>query len=422
MASISFLYRSKKSSSHLTVRLAIRIDGKVKSIYSRTPILVDKNIWDAYGSNKTVRDVDRKNEIQRLKDSITELESHLNDDLSRLDLTKVDVQWAENNRDLLKNAVASFYRPAAPDVPRGLTDYFQYYLDARKAEISDAVRKKYSAVKNKLERFQDAEAVQFEISEVNENFKKRFAAYCREQNYAANTVQRDLKYIKTVCRHAHGEGVELHPQLDGLRLPKEKVPKVYLTFQEIEKIEELDNLKPYQENARDWLVISCYTGQRVSDFMRFTKAMLREQDGRTYIDFIQTKTNKKMTVLLHGKVMEILEKRGGDFPSRISDQRYNEYIKEVCQLAEIDSPTYGKKQVNIAEEGKKSIIRKVSGTFPKWELVTSHIGRRSYATNFYGTIPTSLLMYVTGHATEAMFREYIGKGNEDHSAQLANYY
>ena len=60
--------------------------------------------------------------------------------------------------------------------------------------------------------------------------------------------------------------------------------------------------------------------------------------------------------------------------------------------------------------------------YSKNELVTSHIGRRSFATNNYGKIPTPLLMSATGHTTEKMFLEYIGKTETDRAMQLAEYF
>ena len=55
-------------------------------------------------------------------------------------------------------------------------------------------------------------------------------------------------------------------------------------------------------------------------------------------------------------------------------------------------------------------------------ISTSHIGRRSFATNNYGTIPTALLIGVTGHSTETMFLEYIGKTDTQKAIQLADYF
>ena len=67
-------------------------------------------------------------------------------------------------------------------------------------------------------------------------------------------------------------------------------------------------------------------------------------------------------------------------------------------------------------------MRKVSGVYPKYELVSSHIGRRSLASNFYGKIPTSYLIYITGHGSEAQFLNYIGKSNKDLALEIGNYF
>src|SRR5690606_34592032 len=117
-------------------------------------------------------------------------------------------------------------------------------------------------------------------------------------------------------------GLETHQQLDSLRLDRAKVEKTYLTFSELEQIENISNdeLTDSLDNAKDWLIISCYTGQRVSDFMRFTDEQIRIENGKHLIEFTQKKTGKNMTVPLHPKVLQILEKRNGKFPYVISDQ------------------------------------------------------------------------------------------------------
>ena len=133
------------------------------------------------------------------------------------------------------------------------------------------------------------------------------------------------------------------------------------------------------------------------------------------IEFTQVKTDKIMTIPLHSKIIEIMKKYEGNFPRKISDQRYNEHIKKVCEKAKINTPTHG----TLFDHDKKE---KVTKDYPKHLLVSSHIGRRSFATNNYGKIPTSFLMYITGHTTEAMFLTYIGKSNKDIAMELTNYF
>ena len=241
--------------------------------------------------------------------------------------------------------------------------------------------------------------------------------------YALGTIQRAFVWIKTFCKHAKFVGVKTHHQLDGLNIKRpEKTEKIYLTFEDLTKIENIskNQLTDSLENAKDWLIISCYTGQRVSDFMRFTNEQIRIEEGKHLIEFTQKKTDKNMTVPLHNKVLEILKKRKGKFPYKISDQKYNDFIKTVCELAKINESIKGSKLLET-KKGSKT-FRKQSGTFKKYELVTSHIGRRSFATNFYGTIPTTFLIYITGHSTESMFLNYIGKSNKDLALEITKYF
>ena len=66
--------------------------------------------------------------------------------------------------------------------------------------------------------------------------------------------------------------------------------------------------------------------------------------------------------------------------------------------------------------------RKVEGKYEKWKLITSHVCRRSFATNQYGILPTPLIMQITGHSTEKMFLNYIGKNSYDYAKQIAQFY
>ena len=143
--------------------------------------------------------------------------------------------------------------------------------------------------------------------------------------------------------------------------------------------------------------------------------MIRTEKNISLIEFRQIKTGKLMAIPLSSAVKKILAKRKGEFPKYVSSQDYNIYIKTICKTAGLTELVKGSK-IN------KDILRKESGHFPKFELVTSHIGRRSFATNFYGVIPTPLLMNATGHTTEKSFLEYIGKTETEMAKHLAFYF
>jgi integrase len=144
-----------------------------------------------------------------------------------------------------------------------------------------------------------------------------------------------------------------------------------------------------------------------------------DDEGQKYIQFTQKKTGARMQIPLLQKVKGILFKRQGEFPRKISDVNLNLYIKEVCKIAGIDEMVYNGKVMTIVRDDKSKITRKVFGEFPKYELVTSHIGRKSFASNFYEKIPITYLLNFTGHTTERQLLTYINKTDAEKAKSTA---
>ena len=130
--------------------------------------------------------------------------------------------------------------------------------------------------------------------------------------------------------------------------------------------------------------------------------------GQKFIRYTQSKTGKQVDIPIHKDVESIIERLGG-FPRPISDQRFNQWIKDVCKSdsVKLNELVHGTKQNN------KTHLKEV-GTFEKWELIRSHTCRRSFATNHYNKLSNKLIMAVTGHATERMLLNYIGETEHDH--------
>ena len=416
MATVNFLYRSTKDKANLVLRLLYRFDDNDLVFGAKTKFEVSKHYWTKQHKKKS-KDIDITNQQTETNTELNKIENHV---LKAFNSVSPDTI----NKDWLQTQINNYYEPPKQTVsaPTNLIDYIDFYIKYRKHELKETSNKKFNVIKNKLQRFETYRKKQILIKDINDSFKNEFISYQKKEKYSQNTMQRELVFIKTFCKHARFLGLETHSQLDSLRVDRAKVEKIYLTPNDLIKIENISKKKLSEslDNAKDWLIISCYTGQRISDFMRFTHEQIRLEDGKHLIEFTQKKTAKNMTVPLHGKVLEILNKRNGNFPYKISDQKYNDYIKDVCELAELNELVKGSKLVET--EPKSRMFRKKTATYKKWQLVTSHIGRRSFATNFYGKIPTTYLIYVTGHSTEAMFLNYIGKSNKDLAMEMTKYF
>ena len=157
-------------------------------------------------------------------------------------------------------------------------------------------------------------------------------------------------------------------------------------------------------------MIGLCIGQRVSDLLKLSSDNLRKAPAGLYIDIIQRKTKKPVTVgVVDPLVIKILLH---EFPEKTSQVVFNKQIKVLCKMAGIDEVVSGFK--NNPRTRRKEIVKA-----PKYEFVTSHIMRRSFASNYYGKIETPLLMNITGHSKESTFLTYIGTHqNKDALADL----
>ena len=410
MASIYLLIQSKKSPSVIYIRLR---DGRTLDIKAKTNYHIDPINWDdaeQRPTKKALKDID----IANLDTDLSTLKNDLLKEYNRSKGNKViDAQWLKD-----------FINPPQEQEkhPDKLVDYIDTFIEFKKADVKSSTVTKCNVIKHLLMRYEKETKTTLYIRDIDAKFKMDFEKYCIKVGYAPNTTARNIRFIKTFCRHAKANGVETHYQLDSIKAKYHKVENIYLDEKEIAAIEKIESKKLTEglENARDWLLISCYCGQRVSDFLRFDKSMIRYEKNKAgelkpLIEFTQVKTEKIMTIPLHKKIIEIMKKYDGNFPRKISDQKYNEHIKKVCEAAEINQPTHG----TLFDH---KIKEKVTKDYPKHLMVSSHIGRRSFASNNYGKIPTSFLMYITGHTTEAMFLTYIGKSNKDIAMELTNYF
>lgn len=121
--------------------------------------------------------------------------------------------------------------------------------------------------------------------------------------------------------------------------------------------------------------------------------------GGLYLDLVQQKTQKEITEgIIHPYVVDLLQNH---FPYPIPHARFNRYMKAVLKAAGIHQKIYAARY-----EGKSK--RKIYGIYPKYQVMSSHDQRSSFATNFFGKIPTPILMQMTGHTKESTFLQYIG--------------
>ncbi len=407
MATLKFTVRGTSNPSTIYARFT---DGRKLHIIAKTDFLINPEFWDEVKSTPK----QKANNPDKL---------NLGIELGKLN-TKIFQEYEKDkgtgiqfNKEWLELVIAKFKNPLLEQKTEYLKDLIEAYQTEMKTKANSKTGKpiakltivNYNTLLARLKKFEEHKKKRYLISEVDLTFKADFIKFeSNNLSLSQNSIAKDIRQLKTVCLDASDKGFIISEQVRSRKfyLKEEETLFVTITESEIELIKKFKGAD-YLENARDWLIIGCWTGCRVSDLMQLTNDNIQiTTKGQKFIRYTQSKTNKQVDIPIHSDVNEILE-RLGNFPRPISDQRFNEWIKIVCRESGLVQEVHGTRQ-------NPESHRKEVGTFQKWELVKSHSCRRSFATNHYNKLPNKLIMAVTGHSTEKMLLNYIGETENDH--------
>ena len=406
MATINFLYRSNKPEAKLILRLLFRFEGTDYVIAENTKISVTNEYWTKYHKAQRISDLKILNTRTEVRNEISKISSYILKEFDKCNPKHINKKW-------LTIIINDFYNPKneAEGVPNELFKYFDYYMTSNK-QLKVGTKKKIKVISGYVERYEKALKQPLLIKDINLKFKLNFENYMISENYDVNTISVAFKNIRMMCNDAKKNGIETSYQLPNVKTPYNPPHDIYLTDAEILRIKEL-KLSGTAENVRDWLLIACYSAQRISDFMRFNIDMVTKDEETYILEFTQEKTETDMAIPLSPEFIEVLNKRNFNFPKAMPHQTFNRLVKDVCFDAGI---------TEVVEGSKKIDNRQVKGMYPKYELVSAHIGRRTFATLFWGIYSISELTYITGHSTEKSFSVYMKKGNREIALSIAKKY
>ncbi|MFE3866942.1 phage integrase SAM-like domain-containing protein [Flavobacterium sp. LS2P90] len=430
MAKIKFLLQSKSENSQIYIRVSI---SQYVSLKKKTGFSINPKDWSESNLPKQT-----KNENKTLSNNLKKLETfvleNLNKDLANSVL--IDAYWLETQ---INNC---FKRVVKTDTGL-LINHIQYILDnsnTRKVRTNGGVKiglsketiKNYTVFKNIILEYQKTIKKQIQFIEITNTFVDKFTNWLvNTKKYSANTTGRELQILKTVCIDAEKNEIPVTPYSKTIQHFSESDKDRYIqtlsideldqikntNFTDVEQIKEFKIANPQLtknllltpetlNNAQNWILIGCEIGQRGGDLLKITTENIRYKGGNMYLDIIQQKTNKSVTIgIIAPHVIDIIE---NDLPKEIPHQKLNNYVKVICKMAGIIEVVKGTK-LNTETN------RKELGKYPKYELIASHCFRRSFASNYYKKIPTAVLIGITGHSKESLFLAYINK-REDKDA------
>ncbi|MDN3689650.1 site-specific integrase [Cyclobacterium jeungdonense] len=315
--------------------------------------------------------------------------------------------------------------PESPDYKPSFLNLFDRFIKEAEsgARLTASGKKydlrtiqKYKTTYKKLQSFGRKYNLSFES--IDHNFYSKFVQEMNKKGYRINSVGKHIMVIKTFMSYATENGYNTNLFFKSKKFKAYNVTgfSVYLNESELQAIYEKDLSKtPHLDRVRDLFLVGAWTGLRFSDFTSIKPGNIK----KGFLHIKTAKTGENVVIPIHHTIKAIMAKHQGKYPNNlppaISNQKMNKYLKDIAQ--EIDCL-----QTDVEAEYIQGGM-KVTETKKKWELVTTHTARRSFATNVYKSgFPAISLMKITGHRTETAFLKYIKVTPEDVASKLMEHW
>ena len=396
----------------------VRIYANEKRFERKSGLTLNPKEWngETQRPNNWKKEADRKL-IKNKLDNLSEfIENKYNSDYSNG--IEIDGDW-------LQDKINEFNGQKKAEHNELFTYHIQNYINnaplkqaRKKVGLSEGRIRNLILFKNTWTRFEEEtrKGKTLEISKINNKTVREFKDWLHLQNYSVNYIGKNLSNLKAVLNDVQKNNDEIKLSFNPLSIEvphesKEPEDIIYLNFEELEKIKDLKLTNNYLENARKWLILGCYVGQRGGDLMNLSADKIKIISERKAFVIRQQKTRKDTVIPILPEAEQIIN---SGFPHPISLEKLRDYFKKLCKLAEINELKRGRAKDEVTGETTKGIHQ-------KWKLIGSHVCRRSFASNYYGVIPTPVLMQITNHSTEATFLQYIGKPPYEYAMQMFDY-
>ncbi|MEI7585558.1 phage integrase SAM-like domain-containing protein [Runella sp.] len=266
-------------------------------------------------------------------------------------------------------------------------------------KYSYAGRHRLVGVLHHLEAYEKIAGIAY-AEQMHDQWFQNFLSYLTSLGLKKNTIHSNLNAFKMALRKCCKQ-FKLPYLVDEFSYGPEITTQIFNSVEEIDAMIALDLAGTALDAIRDAYVIQCYTGLRRGDLkvlLSNPKQFIADQNGKKYFRIVTSKTDTVVVIPVSNKILNILERRDWRFKS-YSIQLYNRGIKKVGQLAGLIKPI----EIQYTKNGQKT--KEIQ---PKYELMSSHTARRSFATNaFLAGIPTLKIRQITGHTTESSFMVYI---------------
>lgn len=405
MATVKFIlsksHHQRKVGSNCSM-VMLRYTHDKHSVLFYTHKNIEDNLWDktnqcskkCYPSHLSFNTY-----LRTFKQKVEDIVNHCFINSQNPTTVLVKQLYIEQNKRIVNTSISFF-------------DYCEQFIEQSKKHKCLSTIKSYRTVVNKLLQYQKYCGKPLHWDSFNLHFYYDFLHfYTSVQGFYTNGFGRVIKILKIILNDSLDNNIHQNTTFKHkkFKVLTEDVNNIYLSEDELQKIISLDlSFNPTIQRVRDTFIIGCYTGLRFSDISKINS----DNVSNNTIRIKTQKTNQWVSIPLLQPVRDIMlsyRLSSNGFPKVCCSDTTNKYLKQIGKLAGLNDMV-----VKVRSKGKTRVEQRL----PKYQLITTHTARRSFATNLFKKgVPSRVIMLITGHKTEKSFNSYI-KINGDENVKL----
>lgn len=307
--------------------------------------------------------------------------------------------------------IKQLYHQRTAPVTLDFFDIYDEFLSVKEKSMTHNGIKDFKTLKTHLMGFEKHRSNKIILSEIDLTFFEKFENYLSQLTFtvkvkesdkiktkslADSTILKNLQTLRVFLNSLKDRGLPINMTYRKYKIKSKPMPAL-ITLEEDEYrllLSKVDNER--LEKVRKLFVLQCSTGLRYSDAIKIRKNHVRND----IIYMNSTKTRHKLQIPLNDNSRDILEDCNYNTSTiTISNQKYNDYLKELCKHVGITQPI-----MKITYRGNKEVQEPLM----KYEIMSSHHGRRFFITqNLINGARPEVIMSMTGHVDFRSFKKYI---------------
>lgn len=227
----------------------------------------------------------------------------------------------------------------------------------------------------------------YQFKDLDLKFVQDYEFYLKtEKSLALATVNKMIQRFRKVVKIAISQGIIDRDPFVGYKVKRVKKEIVYLTTEELKKLEEYQFKSERLQIVTDMFIFCCYTGLAYNEMANLEKShIINGFDGNEWINMKRLKTQQTLSIPLLTKSKFIIEKYSNAHEIKVlpsfSNQKFNAYLKEIADIVGIE------------------------------KRLTHHLARRTFATTvlLFNDVPMEIVSELLGHSKITITQEHYAK-------------